>query len=62
MTSLKGVAVEVLEHLTATQLQSYFSVVGALHHQFRCQQHPEVYRTDLKTKRWRKDKPLSLLM
>lgn len=61
VTSLKGVAVEVLEHLTTTQLQSYSSVTGALQRRFGRRQQPEVYRAQLKTRKRRGDEPLPLL-
>ncbi len=62
VTGMKGMAMKVLEHLTAAQLQSYSSVMGPLQHCFRHWQQPEVYHAQLKTRKQRKDESLLLLV
>ncbi|ROT67655.1 hypothetical protein C7M84_014239 [Penaeus vannamei] len=59
--SLKGAAVEVLEHLTAAQMRSYACVVRALQRRFGCRQQPEVYCAQLKTRTRRRDESLPQL-
>ncbi len=51
----------MLEHLTEAQLQLYSSVVGAIQRRLRRRQQSEVYCTQLKTGKWKKDEPLRLL-
>ncbi len=52
---------EVLEHLTAAHQHSYSSVARTLQRGFGGRQQAEVYRAQRKTRRRRKDEPLSLL-
>ncbi|ROT60657.1 hypothetical protein C7M84_021808 [Penaeus vannamei] len=59
--SLKGAAVEVLEHLTAAQMRSYACVVRALQRRFGRRQQPEVYHAQLKTRTRRQDESLPQL-
>jgi len=59
--SLKGAAVEVLEHLTVAQMRSYTCVVRALQRRFGRRQQPEVYRAQLKTRTRRRDESLPQL-
>ena len=61
MASLRGAALEVLEHLTAAQRTDYQRVVEALRRRFGHHQQAEVYRARLKGRMLVRGEPLPQL-